>query len=95
MPGGSKIEVVRLPGCEAAGAENFTEFRKRSHCRSALRKREQVGNAFGSQFPLVTVILLVFSALQFVWQYIASIPIWFADPSCVGGAREGREGRVW
>ena len=21
--------------------------------------------------------------------------VWFPDPSCVGGAREGREGRVW
>ena len=40
-----------------------------------LRKsKQQAGNAFGSQFPLVTVILLVFSALQHVWQYTASIP---------------------
>ena len=30
-------------------------------------EKEQVGNAFGSQFPLVIVILLVFSALQYMY----------------------------
>ena len=24
-----------------------------------------------------------------------SLLVWFPDPSCVGGVREGREGRVW
>ena len=44
------------------------------------------GTSSGTERPLLVKLPIKECVVKLVW---------FPDPSCVGGAREGREGRVW